>query len=515
MIRARFAPSPTGYLHIGSARTAFFNWLFSKKEGGKFILRIEDTDIARHMEETIEMIFNSLKWMGITWDEGPDVGGPYGPYRQSERTGIYMKKAEELVKSNKAYRCFCSPEILEQKRADAASRNEYFKYDRHCLKLSENEIKKLLDLKTPHVIRLCVPDNTDIMFNDIVYGDIKVSTQAIDDFIIIRSNGLPVYNFSAAVDDILMEITHVIRGEDHLSNTPKQILIYFAMGKDLPVFAHLPMILGSDGQKLSKRHGSISIESYMDEGFLPETIRNYLALLGWSFDEKTTIFTLEELIHKFSLEAINKKPAQFDYEKLLWLNGNYIRNTDDKIIAELLAGRFIKNNDMLTAIKTHGAKITIDSPDINNLYPLMLRIVPFIKERLKTLSDADNLIASFFNEIKYTDELVNYFKDKKNEAAGIIENAILLFEELKDFSALEIEASLRTLPDKFSVNFRRVAEIIRIAVWGSKVSPPLFGAIEIMGRQITLERLKRYKEILEENLDIQDRGQDKVQSEGQ
>ena len=496
MIRVRFAPSPTGYLHIGSARTAFFNWLFAKSQNGKFILRIEDTDAARHMEETIEMILDSLKWMGITWDEGPDIGGSFAPYRQSQRTSIYIEAAEKLIKSGHAYRCFCSPETLEKKRTDAAGRNEYFKYDRHCLGLSGEEVNRNINANVPYAIRLSVPDNIDIVFTDTVYGEIKVSTQAIDDFIIIRSNGLPVYNFSAAVDDIIMEITHVIRGEDHLSNTPKQILVYKALGKELPVFTHLPMILGSDGQKLSKRHGSISIESYRDEGFLPEAIQNYLALLGWAYDEKTTIFSLEELVGKFSLETINKKPAQFDYEKLLWMNGNYIRNTDDKTIALLLAKRFFENDEKLKALKTMGLKITIDPPEIDKIIPIMLKITPFIKERLKTLNDADSLTASFFNEIIYTDELKNYFAGKKNEALGILTDAAIQLEESGDFNAAEIEAVLRKIPQKYDVNFRRVAEVLRIAVWGSKVSPPLFGAIEVMGKQISVCRINKYIEIL-------------------
>ena len=326
-IRVRFAPSPTGYLHIGSARTALFNWLFAKKTGGRFILRIEDTDILRHMESTIGLITESLKWLGMSWDEGPDIGGDFGPYRQSQRTGIYKDYADKLIKEKKAYPCFCTPETLEEKRSKKSSSGEFFVYDRECLRLSEEQIRNNLKDKIPYAVRLSVPEDQEIRFTDRVYGNIKVNSNTIEDFIIIRSNGLPTYNFSAAVDDMLMEITHVIRGEDHLSNTPKQILVYKAFNKEHPDFTHLPMIHGADGQKLSKRHGSISIESYREEGFLPCAIVNYLALLGWAYDEKTTIFSVEELISQFSLEAINKRPAKFDYEKLVWLNGNYIRNS--------------------------------------------------------------------------------------------------------------------------------------------------------------------------------------------
>jgi glutamyl-tRNA synthetase len=260
----------------------------------------------------------------MDWDEGPDIGGSYEPYRQSQRIDIYRKYAEKLIGEGKAYYCFCSPEKLAEKRNKAIAEKNYYEYDRECLRLTADEIKENKIKCKKHTIRLFVPENKTVSFDDQVYGLIKVDSKIIEDFIILRSNGLPTYNFSVAIDDILMEITHVIRGEDHLSNTPKQLLIYDALGVIPPVFTHLPMILGQDGQKLSKRHGSISIEAYREEGFLPEAILNYLALLGWAYDEKTTIFSKEELVNKFGLDSINKKPAKFDYEKLLWLNGTYI-----------------------------------------------------------------------------------------------------------------------------------------------------------------------------------------------
>jgi len=493
-IRVRFAPSPTGFLHIGSARTAFFNWLFAKKMNGVFVLRIEDTDIGRHMEDTIDLIMDSLKWLGITWDEGPDIGGTFTPYRQSLRKEIYNQYAQKLIAEKKAYRCFCSPEKLEEKRKASTKDkgSNFLKYDRECLNLTDENIANNLKNGINHTIRLLVPDNKEINFTDIVYGKISVSSKNIEDFIIIRSNGLPTYNFSVAIDDIQMKITHVIRGEDHLSNTPKQVLIYDALNSGLPRFVHLPMILGNDGQKLSKRHGSISIEAYRDEGFLPEAIQNYLALLGWAYDEKTTIFSLEELVAKFNLEDINKKPAKFDYEKLLWLNSSYIRNTDDKILSQLIYEKLVKsasqkNTEIISEISV--AKIE--------------RIIPLIKERMKTISEACKLILPFFYKVQYTGETINFFENEKSKAANILSNIINVLEDFGDsqttsltFKSSLIESELKKIADKLEINFRKVAEVARIALWGEKVSPPLFGTMEILGKTETLNRLKDYSRYL-------------------
>ena len=491
-VRVRFAPSPTGYLHIGSARTALFNWLFAKKSGGKFILRIEDTDIQRHIEETIDLIIDSLKWLGINWDEGPDIGGSFGPYRQSQRIEIYKNYAEKLLEEKKAYRCFCSQEKLEQKRKQKSKNplkdSKFFKYDRECLSISESKIKENLKKSLPYAIRLLVPENKDVIFNDSVYGGIKVNSGQIEDFIIIRSNNLPTYNFSAAIDDILMEITHVIRGEDHLSNTPKQILIYDALNIKPPLFTHLPMILGADGQKLSKRHGSISIEAYREEGFLPESIQNYLALLGWAYDEKTTIFSLKDLLDKFSLENITKKPAKFDYEKLLWLNGVYIRNSDNNTLRKLILKR-VENKSNNTNLIFNLSKNVISEK--------LQKIIPIIKERIKTLKEAEEKVIPFFCQISYSSEIKNYFKNRKEEAIGIIEGAVTALSPIDDFKAEIIEKTLRQISEKLKISIRIVAEAVRIAVWASPVGPPLYETIEILGKETTLERMNNYKNIIE------------------
>lgn len=482
-VRVRFAPSPTGYLHIGSARTAFFNWLYARKTGGKFVLRIEDTDIARHQEETIDLILNSLKWLGLNWDEGPEVGGKYGPYRQSSRLEIYKKYADKLIEEKKAYRCFCSPELLKREREKS------FKYDRKCLKLSQKDIEDNLISGKPYAIRFLVPENEVIGFKDTVYGDITVNTSTIEDFIIIRSNDLPIYNYSVAIDDALMEITHVIRGEDHLSNTPKQILIYRALGFDIPNFTHLPMILGQDGQKLSKRHGSISVEKYIEDGFLKEAILNYLALLGWAYDERTTIFSIDELIEKFELDSINKKPAKFDYDKLLWVNGCYIRNMENSVLEKLLETRIKK---YLASWEMSDLE---SSPE--NLQEKIARITPLVKERIKTLKESMDLISPFFIKIVYSDQSKNYFKDKSIDSLKILNIVYKTLDEVDNrFSAKETEQNLRLVAKDLDLSLRKIAEVTRIAIWNSPVSPPLFGTMEILGKELTLKRIKDYIEII-------------------
>ncbi len=482
-VRVRFAPSPTGFLHIGSARTAFFNWLYARKTGGKFILRIEDTDIARHQEETIDIILSSLKWLGLNWDEGPESEGKYGPYRQSLRLEIYKKYADKLIENSKAYKCFCSPELLKSERGKA------FKYDRKCLRLSQKDIEDNLRSGKPYAIRFLVPENEVINFNDTVYGNITINTSNIEDFIIIRSNGLPTYNYSAAIDDALMKITHVIRGEDHLSNTPKQILIYRALGFDIPNFTHLPMILGQDSQKLSKRHGSISVEKYIEEGFLKEAILNYLALLGWAYDEKTTIFSITELIERFELDSINKKPAKFDYEKLLWINGYYIRNIENSILEKLLEAR----------VKRYIASREISDLEGSPKNPeqKIARIIPLIKERIKTLKESIDLIVPFFIKIVYSDQSKNYFKNKDIDALKILNTVYDTLDGADDrFPAKETEEKLRLVSKDLDLNLRKIAEVTRIAIWNSPISPPLFETMEILGKELTLKRIKNYIKII-------------------
>src|SRR5579859_2474990 len=317
-VRVRFAPSPTGYLHVGGARTALFNWLFARHSGGKFILRIEDTDRERSKPEYEEGIIRDLQWLGLDWDEGPSLGGRFGPYRQTERASLYREQLKKLLATGSVFHCFCTYKELEAERLAAQSTGKIYRYSGKCRNLPAEEIQAKRKAGNPFSIRLKVPEGTT-SFNDIVRGVVTVDHAEIDDFILVRSGGEPTYNFVASVDDALMKISHVIRGDDHLSNTPKQILICQALGLPLPLFAHIPLILGVDRTPLSKRHGANAVGEFKRQGYLPEAMVNYLALLGWSFDGKTEIFSKDELVKKFSLERVVKSAACFDYEKLQWM----------------------------------------------------------------------------------------------------------------------------------------------------------------------------------------------------
>ena len=348
-IRVRFAPSPTGHLHVGNVRTAIFNWLFARKAGGPFIIRIEDTDIVRSEERFEGLIYEDLRWLGLQWEEAPDVGGPHGPYRQSDRLSLYREKALQLVQSHRAYHCFCSEAELEKQAENAKQAGIPWKYPGTCQLLSEEIVRQRLDRGDASVIRLKVREG-QIRFQDVVHGDMEFSSDVISDPILIRSNGLPTYNYAVVVDDALMEITHVIRGDDHLSNTPKQVLIYEAFGWPLPAFAHLSTILGSDHTRLSKRHGATSVKNLQDMGILPEALVNYLALLGWAPREgQSEILPLDELIQSFELERVSKSAAVFDLNKLYWINRHYLKECDRSRLLELTIP-FLQQAGLLSAV---------------------------------------------------------------------------------------------------------------------------------------------------------------------
>ena len=323
-VRVRFAPSPTGHLHVGGARTAIFNWLFAKRHGGTFIIRVEDTDQARSTRESEAMVLDDLRWLGLEWDEGPDVGGPHAPYRQSERVDVYSAAAQQLLASGNAYRCFCTEEVLEAKRKQAEVDGRPPHYDLTCFRLSPQEISAKLAMWTPFALRFHVPEDGDVTINDLIRGEVTWKKESLGDFILVRSDGLPTYNYSVVVDDHDMEITHVIRAEEHLTNTHRQVLIYRAMGWSVPEFAHVSLILGPDRSKLSKRHGATSVSAYAEEGFLPDAMVNYLTLLGWSTPDALEIFTRQYAFENFSLDRVNPAPAVFDRTKLEWMNGQYI-----------------------------------------------------------------------------------------------------------------------------------------------------------------------------------------------
>ncbi|MBN2135195.1 MAG: glutamate--tRNA ligase [Acidobacteria bacterium] len=335
-VRVRFAPSPTGHLHVGNVRTALFNWLYARKQDGTVILRIEDTDLERSTIESEQMIFQDMEWLGLDWDEGPDKGGEFGPYRQSERQEIYAAHAQQLLDEGKAYYCFCTPEELEAERVKAAAENRPPKYNRKCLSLTEAEVNEKLASGIPASIRFKTPDNETVFWYDIVKGKTEIPTDVIGDQIIVRASGVPRYNFAVVIDDHLMEISHIVRGDDHVPNTPLQLLIFRAFGWEEPKFAHLSMIVGEDHARLSKRHGATSVNQFREQGYLHEAFINYLALLGWSPGEGEEKLQVDKLIEKFSLKKVNSSPAVFDVKKLNWLNAGYIHELDDEKLANLL-----------------------------------------------------------------------------------------------------------------------------------------------------------------------------------
>jgi len=475
MVRVRFAPSPTGYLHIGGARTAIYNWLFAKQNKGKFILRIEDTDIERHVEESLSSILQSLKWLGLQWDEGPEVGGPLGPYYQSQRIEIYKKYASILLENKNAYICFCTPDELESMRNEQKTKSMAQGYDGRCANLSKAEISNKINDGIPFTIRLKCGTGK-LVVDDLIHGKITFTKESYSDFIILRSDGSPTYNFTAAIDDWLMQITHVIRGDDHLSNTPKQAMIYYALGATPPQFGHIPMILGSDGKRLSKRHGATSVESYRQDGYLAEAMLNYLSLLGWSYDDKTTFFSRDELVKKFSLSKVSKNPAIFDLAKLDWMNGSYIRQKSEVELAELITP-FIKSR-----IGT----------DLNNdQKSMLLKVVPLIKERIKKLSEVISIADFYFTRnYEMTHDAKLKFLDAP-EASTILPKAAEALSQLKEFKSDEIEKALRSAFEDSEIPPKKLFQTIRAAITGKTVSPPLFETMEILGKDECITRLNR------------------------
>lgn len=476
--RVRFAPSPTGALHMGSARTALFNWLFARHTGGVFVLRIEDTDATRSTQDSAEGILQGLRWLGLDWDEGPEVGGAYGPYFQSQRLEYYREYAKKLEEKGLAYRCYCSPEEIEARRQQAMAEGKGFKYDRKCLHLSDEERRRLESEGRPSVLRFYSSDEGETIVRDVIRGDVRFANHVLDDFVIIRSDGLPTYNFAVVVDDHLMAITHVIRGEDHISNTPRQIQVYEALGFEPPIFAHLPMILGPDRSKLSKRHGAKFIMEWADDGYLPEALVNYLALLGWSFDDSQEIFEIpDELIAKFTLERISKNPAIFDTQKLEWMNGLYIRHLSPEELARR-ATPFMQRAGLLPeemdeALKAH-----------------FLEVVKVVQARVKTVGEIVDSTRYFFSDEITWDEKAVRKHLHKEYVPELFRLLIEELEPLEPFSAGQIEPIFDRLCEQFQLKRADVMQPVRVAVTGGPVSPGMYETLELLGKEKTLQRLR-------------------------
>jgi glutamyl-tRNA synthetase len=461
-VRLRFAPSPTGYLHVGGARTALFNWLLARKEQGKFILRIEDTDVARSTQESVDAILEGMQWLGLDWDEGP--------FYQSERFSVYKEFAEKLLADGKAYKCYCTAEELEAKREKALKEGGKPKYDGTCRTLSEDVPDK------PYVIRFKAPHEGVTSFNDLVKGPISFSNSELDDLIIQRSDGTPTYNFTVVIDDATMEITTVIRGDDHVNNTPRQVLLYEALGHPVPKFAHVPMILGADKTRLSKRHGATSVMAYRDMGYLPEAMVNYLVRLGWSHGDEE-IFSLHELIDKFTIEAVGRSAGVFNPDKLLWLNAHYIKTGDPQRLADLLLP-FLKERQVDVA---HG--------------PSLPAVVRTLQERARTMLEmADGAVFYYRGDFDYDPQAVEKFL--KPDVVPLYEAFLDRLGKLDDFSHQGIEVLFKDICGEKGVKMGQLGPPVRVALCGGTTSPSIFEVIEVLGREETLKRIMRVVEFI-------------------
>lgn len=478
-VRVRIAPSPTGYFHIGSARTALFNWLFARHHGGKFIVRVEDTDRSRYHPEAVPDMLASLRWLGLDWDEGPEVGGDYGPYFQSERLEIYRHYAQWLVDHGHAYRCYCPPERLAALRQEQREAKDDVGYDRHCRYLTAAQRAEYEAQGITPVIRLAVPLEGQTTFHDLLYGDITVENSALNDLVLLKSDGYPTYHLANVVDDHLMAISHIMRGDEWLSSVPKHVLLYNAFGWEIPVYAHLPLILAPSGQgKLSKRHGGVEVRDFRRQGYLPEAMVNYLARVGWSYDDKTEIFTREELIRYFDLSGINSSPARFSYERLDWINGYYIRQLDADDLAERLVPFLAEAGFTATAAQVRP-------------------IVPLIRERLKKLSDVVEWTDFFFKEqIECDPAMLLGKKMTAAESLVALRRVREVLVSLPDFRAETIEPPLRALADELGLKAGQLLGIVRVAVTGKEVAPPLFETLALLGQARTVARLDRAVEML-------------------
>ncbi len=461
-VRVRFAPSPTGYLHIGGVRTALFNWLFARHEKGAFILRIEDTDRERSTPEAIRAILDGLKWVGLDWDEGPIY--------QTERLPLYKEQSDRLLAEGKAYLCYCTEEELEARRKEALARKELPKYDGRCRRRSG-----AVPAGVSPVTRFMSPQAGQTTVHDLIKGDVTFDNAQLDDLVLVRSNGMPTYNFGVVVDDAQMRITHVIRGDDHLNNTPRQILLYQALGYEPPRFGHLSMILGMDKVKLSKRHGATSVLEYQETGYLPEALVNYLVRLGWSHGDQE-VFSMLEMIDNFSLENITKSPAAFNPDKLLWLNGHYLKTADTKRVAELL----------VPFLRKRGALSDGAQPDAL----LLERLVRALRERSQTLVEMADKATPFFQEsVTMDQDAAKKFLTTAVQPA--FARLVAVLEAVSPFEHDALEQEFKSVLSETGLSMSKLAQPVRVALTGGTVSPGIFDVMLIIGRDRTLARLKK------------------------
>jgi len=481
-VRVRFAPSPTGELHIGGARTALFNWLFARHNEGKLILRIEDTDVVRSRENFSKSAMDSLRWLGLDWDEGPGKGGDYGPYFQSQRLSIYQKYAGKLIEEKKAYLCYCTQEELEESNRKMRAKNELPRYDGRCRTLSPTQIGNLEEKGILSSIRFKVPEKGITYVGDLLRGKVSFANEMMGDFIILKSNKTPAFNFANVIDDALMRITCVIRGDDHLSNTPRQILLYKALNFENPQYVHIPMILGKDGTKLSKRHAATSVSSYRKKGYLPWALVNYLALLGWSTADSQQFFEKEELIEKFSLEKIGKSAAILDSQKLKWMNGEYIRRMKPEVLTDLLIP-YLKKTSLVEQILATPKKMT--------------EIVRLEQERIKIFSDFFEEADFFFEKDFNYDSAAVDERLKKDYVPLLLKEIRKRIEQLSPFREETLEGMARNLSKDFSLTTGQVFHPLRVSLTGKMKGPGLFELAVVLGKKEVLRRIDRTLEMLE------------------
>ncbi|MDO8567082.1 MAG: glutamate--tRNA ligase [Dehalococcoidales bacterium] len=476
-VRVRYAPSPTGFPHVGNIRTALFNWLFARRYGGKFIVRIEDTDVARRVEGAVEAILDGLRWLGLDWDEGPEVGGDYGPYFQSQRLDRYHEAADFLVAHDYAYKCYCSPQRLEEMRAEQTRRKLAPGYDRRCRKLTSEECTRKEAEGTVPVVRFKMPLDGQTRFNDLIRGSVVFENSTLDDMVLLKSDGYPTYHLANIVDDHAMAISHVLRAEEWLSSTPRHVLLYQAFGYEPPQFAHLPMILGPDRSKLSKRHGAVSITEYRDQGFLPEAMFNFLTLLGWSLDDKTEIIPREDIVKNFSLERISRTAAIFNVQKLSWMNGLYIR----KLEPDDFARRSIP-------FLEKGLPPEVKRP----LSPEYVRkVMPLVQERAKTMIEVTELTTFLFMDIDYETGLLIEKGMTRDTAIKALEVSRERLDKAASFGEALLEAMLRPLAVELELKTGQLFGTLRIATTGRTAAPPLFQTMVVLGKEECLKRIDK------------------------
>jgi len=473
-VRLRFAPSPTGALHIGSVRTILYNYLFARQRDGKMVLRVEDTDQDRLVPGAIDSIYDGLHWLGISWDEGPQEGGPYAPYVQSERLPLYQQHAQELIEKGAAYYCFCSKERLAAVRAEQEARKEPTRYDRHCRNIPPAEAAERATTE-PHVIRLKVPDEGTLAIEDLVHGHIEWQADTIEDQVILKSDGFPTYHLAVVIDDHVMEISHIMRGDEWVASVPKHLLIYGAFGWDVPPMAHVPSVLGPDGKKLSKRHGSTAVSQFRDDGYLPEALINYLALVGWSPGTEDEIFSMDDLIRVWKIEQVQSAGGKWDKERLDYFNGVWIR--------KLSVDELVRRLEPFVPAEWDRA--------------VLKKIAPHIQERMKTLKDAHDLIRFLFtDDIGYEWKLLIPKKSDRATTLEVLARARAVLGGIDPFVAANIQPALEGLAAELEWSKGELNGVIRMAITGRKVGPPLYESLEVLGKEKGLARIEKAQELL-------------------